>query len=72
MSDEELRLLPQFLLLRALVYMGWMQTRSTQRTARRMTTRVRELSSALARRVVAANPDYRSIAPELSPLPDET
>lgn len=72
LSDEELRLLPQFLLLRALVYMGWMQTRSTQRTARRMTARVRELSCALARRVVAASLDYRSIAPELSPLPEET
>lgn len=71
LSDDELRLLPQFLLLRALVYMGWMQTRSTRLTALRMTGRIRELCSALARRVVAGDLDYRLTTLELSPLPEE-
>ena len=70
LAEEELQLLPQFLLKRALVYMGWMQTRRTQHTARRMTGRVRELSLALAKRVLAGNMEYRSIALHLSPLPD--
>ena len=71
LSDEELQLLPQFLLKRALVYMGWMQTRRTQHTARRMTGRIRELSRALAEQVLAGNTEYRSIPLQLSPLPDE-
>lgn len=71
LSDDELRLLPQFLLMRALVYMGWMQTRRTQHTARRLTGRVRELSRALAERVLARDREYRSIALQLAPLPNE-
>jgi Ser/Thr protein kinase RdoA (MazF antagonist) len=69
LPDDELRLLPQFLLMRALVYMGWMRTRRSQATALRFTGRVREISFALAERVLAGNLDYRSIPLELSPLP---
>ena len=71
LPDDELRLLPQFLLMRALVYMGWMQTRHTQRTARRLTSRVRELSLALAARVLEGNVEYQSIPLELTPLSQE-
>lgn len=71
LPEEDLRLLPQFLLMRALVYMGWLQTRRSQRIARLMNGRVRELSRALAERVLAGNIDYRSIPINLSPLPEE-
>jgi Ser/Thr protein kinase RdoA (MazF antagonist) len=71
LPESELQLVPQFLFLRALVYLGWMQTRRTQATARRMTTRVRELSRALAARVLAGNMEYQQIPLELTPLPGE-
>ena len=71
LTESDLQLLPQFLLLRALVYLGWLHTRRTQRTARLMTGRVRELSRALAERVLTDDCDYRSISIELSPLPQE-
>jgi Ser/Thr protein kinase RdoA (MazF antagonist) len=71
LPDSELELLPTFLLLRALVYMGWMQTRRTQHTARRMTGRVRELSRALAQHVLAGGASYRSIPLELTPLAEK-
>lgn len=66
LSDDELRLLPQFLLMRALVYMGWMQTRRTQQTARLMTARVCELSLAIAEHVLAGSREYRSIELDLA------
>jgi Ser/Thr protein kinase RdoA (MazF antagonist) len=71
LSDEHLQLVPHFLLMRALVYMGWMQTRQSQRTARVFTGRVRELSLALADRVLRGETDHRHIPLQLTPLPDE-
>lgn len=71
LPENELQLLPHFLLMRALVYMGWMQTRHTQRTARLFTTRVRELSLALATRLLAGESEFRSIELRLTPLPED-
>jgi Ser/Thr protein kinase RdoA (MazF antagonist) len=71
LSDEHLQLVPHFLLMRALVYMGWMQTRQSQRTARVFTGRVRELSLALADRVLRGETDHRHIPLQLTPLADE-
>jgi Ser/Thr protein kinase RdoA (MazF antagonist) len=69
LSDEHLRLLPHFLLMRALVYMGWMETRRTQHTSRMMTQRVRELSLQLARRLLDGETGFRDIPLTLTPLP---
>jgi Ser/Thr protein kinase RdoA (MazF antagonist) len=71
LREEHLALLPHFLLMRALVYMGWMQSRSGQRTARLMTGRVRELSLQLAERVLAGAADYRVVPLQLTPLPED-
>ena len=71
LADEELELLPHFLLMRALVYLGWMHTRRTQRTARLFTARVRELSLVLAERLLAGESEFRAISLQLAPLPQE-
>lgn len=65
-DEAHLKLIPCFLLMRALVYMGWMETRRTQVTARLLTQRVRELSLALADLVLAGHSDYRTIELPLS------
>lgn len=71
LDEQQLQFIPHFLLMRALVYMGWMQTRHTQHTARVLTDRVRELSLALAERLLAGETDYRVIPLQLTPLAEE-
>jgi Ser/Thr protein kinase RdoA (MazF antagonist) len=48
LPDEHLALLPAFLLLRSLVYMGWMHTRRGQPTAVQLTGHIRDTSLKLA------------------------
>lgn len=71
LHEEELKWLPHFLLMRALVYLGWMHTRSSQRTAKLLTARIVEVSCLLADRIIAGDLEYKSIPMELSPLPTD-
>lgn len=48
LPDEHLALLPAFLLMRSLVYMGWMHTRRGQPTAVQLTGPIRDTSLKLA------------------------
>ncbi|HDR9504342.1 phosphotransferase enzyme family protein [Burkholderia pyrrocinia] len=55
LHDEDLSLIPFMLLIRALVYLGWMHTRKSTETARELTTHVIAISEQLARNILSSD-----------------
>ncbi|HKR40432.1 MAG TPA: phosphotransferase [Paraburkholderia sp.] len=63
LPDDHLSLIPSMLLLRALVYLGWMHTRKDTETARELTSHVIAISEQLARDVLSNKNNPTSDSP---------
>ena len=55
LTEDELAMLPTFMLVRGLVYLGWFQTRNTTDTAKQLTQPVTDTVVAMARTLLTAH-----------------